>query len=586
MILAAGLTVLITVFIGALLFIQYEETKTLISFAVFIFLICSSIIAIFVMRFVNRPIKQLIWETRRINQKAHGRIEGFRGGEIKQLAEAINEMAEQMDLKQKILNEQRQEYQNLFEAVPCLITVQNRNFELLQYNRKFKERFHPDKGALCYQAYKNRSSPCQNCPMVETFKDGKSHHGEQSSMTRSGKTSYWTLRTAPIKDADGNVTAVMEISVDITKMRLLENEVRRSEEKYRAIFDNTPNPLFVLERETLKILDCNASAHQIYAYTKKEMLSLQFGDFFDPEFEPEATAAIRACRTLTRVRHLGKNGKIIFVDISVAPSQYQASRVLLANATDVTERLTAEQQLIQTSKMATLGEMATGIAHELNQPLTVIKTAAGFILRKAQKKEPIDDEIMSTMAEKIDGQVNRASKIINHMREFGRKSDVVKKTADVNRALNNAFDIFRQQLKLHQIDVIRRLTPDLPLVLADENRLEQVFINILINARDAIDSKSVLEEEQADSMELKQIYLTTKRSGGGVVVEIEDTGTGIPEAITNKIFDPFFTTKQAGKGTGLGLSISYGIIKDYDGHISVQKGKFNGALFIIKLPCA
>lgn len=558
--------------------------KSLSFFALCMFLICSSVIAIFVMRFVNRPIKKLIRVTRQISEKADGRVEGTPHGEIKQLAQAINQMAQQMALKQRILNEQRQEYQNLFEAVPCLITVQNRNFELLQYNREFEERFHPQKGDLCYQAYKNRSRPCKNCPMVETFKDGQSHHSEQSGMIRPGKTSYWTLRTAPIKDADGNVSAVMEISVDITRMRLLENEVRRSEEKYRAIFDNTPNPLFVLERETLKILDCNASAHQIYGYSKKEMFSLKFGDFFDPEFIPRGTEAIRACKTISKVRHIGKKGKIIFVDISVAPSQYQASRVLLVNATDVTEQLTAEQQLIQTSKMATLGEMATGIAHELNQPLTVIKTAAGFFLRKTKRKEPIDDDIMSTMAEKIDGQVDRASKIINHMREFGRKSDAVKEKADINRALINAFDIFRQQLKLHQIDVIRRLDTELPPVMADENRLEQVFINILINARDAIDSKST--STQADATELKQIYLTTKKSGGGVIVEIEDTGTGIPEAIADKIFDPFFTTKQAGKGTGLGLSISYGIIKGYNGHISAQKGKFNGALFIIKLPCA
>ena len=229
--------------------------------------------------------------------------------------------------------------------------------------------------------------------------------------------------------------------------------------------------------------------------------------------------------------------------------------------------------------MATLGEMATGIAHELNQPLTVIKSASNYILRKTRDKTPIKDEIMTTMAEEIDGQVDRASKIINHMREFGRKADVKQEKADMNKALVNAFDIFRQQLKLHQIQVVQDLDPELPEVLADENRLEQVFINLLINARDAIDSKNSSDEKAGE----KQIFLATTTSGNWIMATIEDTGTGIPETVVDKIFDPFFTTKEAGKGTGLGLSISYGIIKDYDGQISVANTA-RGARFTIRFP--
>ena len=552
--------------------------KGLITFAVFIFLISSSIIGLFVMRMVNRPIKKLIRGTRQIGQGTYGRIEGIQEGEIQHLATAINQMAEQIETKQSVLNEQRREYRDLFESVPCLITLQNKNLEIIRYNREFEERFHPEPGAMCYQAYKNRPTPCDVCPVIETFRDGRPHHSEQSAVTRSGKLSYWTLRTAPIKDQDGNVVAVMEISVDITRIKLLEKEVRQSEVKYRAIFDNTPNPLFVLDPEDLSILDCNDSVTSVYGYPKEDVLTMFFVDFFDVEFRAEGCRAIRACQPLEKARHQGQNGKIIFVDIHVAPSQYLDSRVLLVNATDVTEKLTAEQQLIQASKMATLGEMATGIAHELNQPLTVIKSASNFILRKTLKNEPIKSGIMATMVEEIDGQVDRASKIINHMREFGRKSDVMREETDVNKALTKAFDIFRQQLKLHQIDVVQDLDPDLPFVMADQNRLEQVFINLLINARDAIDDNA------GPAPDAKQIFLTTRTSENWVTVEIEDTGTGIPQAVIDKIFDPFFTTKEAGKGTGLGLSISYGIIKDYDGQISVKNGRYNGALFTIQFP--
>ncbi|MBW1769428.1 MAG: PAS domain-containing sensor histidine kinase, partial [Deltaproteobacteria bacterium] len=212
--------------------------------------------------------------------------------------------------------------------------------------------------------------------------------------------------------------------------------------------------------------------------------------------------------------------------------------------------------------MATLGEMATGMAHELNQPLSVIKTASSFFIKKVKKKEAIKKEILKTMAEEIDNHVNRASRIIDHMREFGRKSEVQKEKVQVNEELNKALEIFNQQLKLREIDVIKEFEEKLPLILADSNRLEQVFINLLINARDAIHDRYGQAGHKDGK---KKIFLKTSSQGGMVVIEVKDTGAGISETILDKIFEPFFTTKKLGKGTGLGLSISYGIIQDYNG---------------------
>ncbi len=557
--------------------------RGLLFLALCIFLISSSIIGVFVLRFVNQPIQKLIQGTRQISKGTYGRIDGIQDGEIRQLATAINQMAEQIEIKQAVLNEQRREYQNLFEAVPCLITVQNKEFKLLRYNREFKERFNPIPGDRCYHAYKNRTTPCDQCPVAETFRDGKPHHSEQQGITRRGEPSYWTLRTAPIISRDGKVTAVMEISVDITQIRLLEKEFRKSEKKYRAIFNNTPNPLFVLEDSSLTIIDCNSSVEDVYGYKKEEVVSQSFEMFFDDQIKEDSIDQIKACRAMNKVRQVGKNGRIIFVDIHISPSEYLDSQVLLVNATDITKRLIAEQQLIQASKMATLGEMATGIAHELNQPLSVIKSASNYILRKTRDGQKIQADIMMTMSEEMDGQVDRASKIINHMREFGRKSDVTREKVQVNDALIKAFDIFRQQLKLRQIDVIQEIEENLPRIMADENRLEQVFINLLINARDAIEDHAASLNEDREC--LKQIFLATRSDDDHVMIEIEDSGTGVDDSIREKIFEPFFTTKEAGKGTGLGLSISYGIVKDYGGDIAVTRGKkLSGARFIITFP--
>jgi histidine kinase len=281
------------------------------------------------------------------------------------------------------------------------------------------------------------------------------------------------------------------------------------------------------------------------------------------------------------VKQIRKEGKVIYVDIWISPSDYPERDVLLVTTSDITERLETEQQLIQASKMATLGEMATGVAHELNQPLAVIKTASSYFMKKINKKERIDDEILFTMSQEIDGYVDRANKIINHMRQFGRMSDQKTEKIQINDALEKSFEIFSQQLKVRGIDVIWELDADVPLILADTDRLEQVFINLLINARDAIEEKWESETlEKGD----KKIKLKTWTDGERVFAEVQDSGIGIPKSISSRIFEPFFTTKEIGKGTGLGLSISYRIVQDFGGQIQVVSREGEGARFIIAFP--
>jgi len=237
--------------------------------------------------------------------------------------------------------------------------------------------------------------------------------------------------------------------------------------------------------------------------------------------------------------------------------------------------------------MATLGEMATGMAHELNQPLSVIKTAASFIRRKIDRGEELARDILGTLTGEIDAHVDRASKIINHLREFGRKPEMTLEPVDVGDILRRALDIFSQQLKLREIDVELNLAPGLPPVLADAGRLEQVFINMLINARDAIEDKwNDKGGAPQPTKGSKRITLGASLQGGLVQVEIADTGCGIPPGVQEKIFEPFFTTKPVGKGTGLGLSISYGIIQDCGGAIRAHSTPGEGTRFVITLPAA
>jgi histidine kinase len=557
--------------------------RGIIVMAIVIFMGTSGFMAFFLLRFVSSPIRKLIEGTRHIGRGEYDyAVDLKRRDALGQLAEAINQMGMQIGENQEELNKQKGEYQKLFELAPCYITVQDRDFRLLTYNREFAEQFDPHWGDYCFQVYKGRSERCEVCPVLKTFEDGQSHHSEEEGIKKDGTKSYWMVRTSPVKNKNGEVVAAMEMSVDVTAMRHLESEVKKSEKKYRTIFTTIPNPVFVLDKLHLNILDCNNSVTEVYGYRKEEIFMTSFLNFFGEDERKQYESQMKATKALDRMKHYGKDGKIIYVNIRISSTEYLEEEVFLVTISDITEQLLAEQQLIQASKMATLGEMSTGVAHELNQPLSVIKTAGNFLHKKVAKREKIDDETMETLTREIKDQVDRASKIINHMREFGRKSDVLREKVQLNHTIMRALEIFRQQLKLRQIEVITDLQQDLPFIMADANRLEQVFINLLINARDAIEAKwwgNVTPDDKA-----KTIFLKTRTEAGMAVAEITDTGTGIPNAIINKIFEPFFTTKQVGKGTGLGLSISYGIVQDYDGTISVKSHEDKGSTFTIRFP--
>jgi histidine kinase len=208
----------------------------------------------------------------------------------------------------------------------------------------------------------------------------------------------------------------------------------------------------------------------------------------------------------------------------------------------------------------------------------VIKTTSSFFLRKIEKAEPIDQEILSTMLTKVDSNVDRATRIIHHMRMFARKSDMTLERVQNNDVLRSAFEIFSQQLKVRGIEVHWDLAQKLPKINADAQRLEQVFINLLLNARDAIEDKW---HKQGRSTMTDNISIRTAYQGGRVSCWICDSGIGIPPGLADKIFEPFFTTKEVGKGTGLGLSISYGIVQECDGRISAVPRKDGGACFTL-----
>ena len=237
----------------------------------------------------------------------------------------------------------------------------------------------------------------------------------------------------------------------------------------------------------------------------------------------------------------------------------------------------AQMQLIQASKLASIGELAAGIAHELNQPLMVIRTGIQMIERSLLKKKKIDMDLLLEDMKLFVRNTKRMEKIINHLRSFSRQSNTEFEPVHMNQVIEDALTMISEQFRVRNISLTTTLSKNLPKISGNANQLEQVILNLLTNARDAI-------EENTNISGKIEIKTTLSTSGTTVDIYIQDNGKGIPSDLIEKIFNPFYTTKEVGKGTGLGLSISYGIIKDHHGEIFISETGDWGTTFGICLP--
>ncbi len=368
-----------------------------------------------------------------------------------------------------------------------------------------------------------------------------------------------------------------------------QKELKESEGKYRSLFNSGPIPIFVLDRQTLEILDANPSAEETYGYLKNELHGNYFTDFGQFEYEGRNLAETAhkgwpEGYTLTEnVRYYRKgDNRPKYIRFKACPAEYKERQALILAATDITEMVEKDAQLIQASKMSTLGEMSAGVAHELNQPLNAIKLGNEYLKTMVQEGKTIPDEDLLQVATEVSNQVTRASEIINRLREFGRKTDFAKERIDISTPVQGVLGMIGRQLQLENIAVQLDLDTNLPKIMAHNNRLEQVLFNLITNGIDAINRKKASIEGDGPHV----IRIRTFRQKSRVVLSVEDTGTGIPKSIQEKIFEPFFTTKEVGKGMGLGLSIIYGIVKDYGGDINVESKEGLGTTFTLSFPVA
>jgi signal transduction histidine kinase len=280
---------------------------------------------------------------------------------------------------------------------------------------------------------------------------------------------------------------------------------------------------------------------------------------------------LRETRNIYKIHTATFAGRTLVLNIAIAPlqdSQEQTGALVVVE--DVTSRVHLEEQLQQREKLSSIGLLAAGVAHEVNTPLTGVSSYTQMLLGMLSDTDPKHALLL-----KVRRQAERATNIVNNLLNFSRTGDATEFTEiDIGRVLDDTLQLLEPQLRGNQIRIVRDYDPEAPLVLGNAGKLQQVFTNLLLNARDALPAGGSIR------------IATTPAEDHSLTVEVSDSGMGIAPENVAKIYDPFYTTKGVGRGTGLGLAVSYGIVQEHSGHISVESNPGRGTAFRITLPTA
>jgi len=403
--------------------------------------------------------------------------------------------------------------------------------------------------------------------------------GREITLVRKDGTSIVCLNTAgAVRDNAGRVVRYQGSLLDVTERREMERRLHQQQEFARRLVDNFPDLILVLDAAAHYTF-VSPRCKEVLGYDVEELQDMEFGGRTHPEDLPTALTLYRDivagkqtfASLEVRVRHKQGDWRRIRFNFSPLCNEKGDIEGVVLSGRDVTDLKRLEEQLIQAEKLAAMGQMLAGVAHELNNPLTAILGVTELL----REREGTDDSSKRQL-DLTHRQARRAARIVQNLLEFSRPASPQKRPLDVNSLLERTLQLQEHSLRRNNIAVDFRPQPDLPGVIGDANQLIQVFLNLVTNAEQAI-------QEIRDT---GRIQIRPSHNDNHVMVTVQDDGIGIrPEALP-RIFDPFYTTKRPGGGTGLGLSICMSIIREHGGNIEAETLPGGGSAFTIYLPVA
>jgi PAS domain S-box-containing protein len=413
--------------------------------------------------------------------------------------------------------------------------------------------------------------------IIKEVNSQPSPEGREITLMRKDGALIICLHTATaIRDAAGKIVRYQGALADITAQRQVEKRLHKEQEFARRLVDSFPDLIFVVDSNK-RYTYVSPNVHTVLGYELDETVGTVFGERTHPEERGFVLSLLQDLLTGRKnfgsieiqVRH--KNGEWRRLKCHFSPLFDEAGNIegVVISGRDVTEVKRLEEQLIQAEKLAAMGQMLAGVAHELNNPLTAI-LGVSELLRDRQGI----DESTKRQLEMTHRQARRAARIVQNLLEFSRPASPQKKAIDLNSIIDRTLQLHEHSLRRNSVAATFQPVPDLPVVIGDANQLIQVFLNLISNAEQAI------KEVRSSG----QVKIRLGKLGNRVFVTVQDDGPGIKPETLPKLFDPFFTTKRPGGGTGLGLSICMSIIREHGGNIEAESVAESGAAFTVYLP--
>jgi two-component system NtrC family sensor kinase len=495
-------------------------------------------------------------------------------------------------VQQKLTKELRQSekrYRELFENIDQGISISTKEGKFIDCNPAVlkilgydsKEEFL--KLDISKDLYVNPQDRKEFQRLIE--KDGYVKNYEVTFKKKNGDTIPILLTTQAIKNEKGEVIGYQGLNIDISERIRMEQELREKHGFLTNLLESSADCIIVSDMRG-RVIFYNKAAERLTGYSTDEVIGkFHVTKFYSMDMAREIMKKLRSDDYGERGRLenymltiFGKNNEEIPVSLS-ASIVYEGQKELasLGIFTDLREKITMEKELqdtqvrlLQSEKMASLGSLAAGVAHEINNPLGGILIYSSLLM---EDFEASNDPRVQDLKKIVD-EASRCKEIVKSLLEFGRQTESRFEPIDVNKAIVDDLFFLEKQVLFHDIKIIKHLDPSLPPVEGDPNQIKQVFMNMMVNAAEAMsEGGGALTITTGSGSDESSIFISFK-----------DEGTGIPSEIQSKIFDPFFTTKGVGKGTGLGLSTSYGIIQSHHGNIDVESQQGKGTTFTIYLP--
>jgi two-component system NtrC family sensor kinase len=402
--------------------------------------------------------------------------------------------------------------------------------------------------------------------------------GHEATLRRSDGSPLAALHaSALIRDTAGRVRRRQGTLVDISERRQIETRLQREQEFARRLVESFPDLVIALDREGHYTF-VSPRSKELLGLSPEELIGSLFGERIEPHSRQEVQAFLDAvisgqCANGSTEFPVRRNdGEMRLFRATASPLADVSGRIagVIAAARDITDSKRMEQQLIQNERLAAMGQMIAGVAHELNNPLTAVLGVTELL------RDSTDDESFRRQLEIAHRQARRAAQIVQSLLTFSRPPQPRKICLNLSELIQRSLQLHEHSLRSNRVTVDFSAPPDLPLVLGDTSQLTQVFLNLIANAEQAI-------REIRDHGTLR---IRVSRAADRVVATFQDDGAGIRREILPRIFDPFFTTKRPGRGTGLGLSICLAILREHNGEIEAQALPQGGSLFTVWLPVA